>query len=387
MTTPTPKQLEQWLTGFRYKPYLSAAHRDHDAAVRLYEWNTDVSSAFLQVFAFLEVLLRNAVDTVLRPLEVPSSARISASEGWWFANGAFVTAGALTVVASSRDRLVGDGRYDRDKVLSNLTFGFWDGLFGPEYEELFRQHLHQAFPHRPSTMRRKHVSRALSDLRKLRNRIAHHEPVHEYPLAELLEQAMALIGAIDPAARSWVESAVRASSVVGARPVPPEPLAVVVPAKRAWPLYSHAYAYVCQPGRFFRNVSHVAFYADGAVQPEVARITDRRDDVPWNAQEIGRLMGTRDPRDREFAAIVKTSREQGWDDARYQVFLLTKPGERGHVTLPAAIPNTKRGVGSGFVRKQRYASVAALQVAVDTDGLGIEFDPQAPEGGSGDATA
>lgn len=84
---------------------------------------------------------------------------------------------------------------------------------------------------------------------------------------------------------------------------------------------------------------------------------------------------------------MKTSREHGWDDARYQVFLLTKPGERGHVTLPAAIPNTNRGVGSGFVRKQRYASVAALQVAVDTDGLGIEFDPQAPEGGSGDASA
>ncbi len=66
MTTPTPEQLEQWLTGFRYKPYLSAAHRDHDAAVRMYEWNTDVSSAFLQVFAFLEVLLRNAVNTVWR---------------------------------------------------------------------------------------------------------------------------------------------------------------------------------------------------------------------------------------------------------------------------------------------------------------------------------
>lgn len=51
----------------------------------------------------------------------------------------------------------------------------------------------------------------------------------------------------------------------------------------------------------------------------------------------------------------------------YQIFLLTGPDaegqRRGHVTLKTLLQHERSGVGSAWVRRQRYVAVAALQSA------------------------
>jgi hypothetical protein len=277
------------------------------------------------------------------------------------------------VALASREQLPEGERNKRDKVLANLTFGFWEGLFTSTYEDLFRHHLLQCFPARPpSGFERKDVSSRLEALRKLRNRVAHHEQVYRQPLEELYEQALDIVGWIDPDAATWVRQRSRVPAVLEGRPVPAPPLAVVVPAARAWSLYLRTGAYVCRAGRFFQKVSHLAFYADGEIKPEVPQITERRDHVAWASTEIARLKATKDPRDDDLAELIKAARSSEWDEHEtYQVFFLTRPGGAGHVTLPAALPNPRSGRGSAYVQRQRYATVEDLRRAASTADLPI----------------
>ncbi|MEI4273195.1 hypothetical protein TEK04_15825 [Klenkia sp. LSe6-5] len=370
---PSPAQAETWFSRYRYRHYLNAANGHHGTAIDLYHWNTEVSGAWMEVFAALEVVLRNAVDATLTQLEVPATARMRPHDGWWFGDSTILTEKGLAVFRATRDRLRVPEQGDRDKVLAQLSFGFWSGLFGPEYDELFRHHLKNTFSARPDKgFERKSVSSRLEDLRKLRNSVAHHQPVHRQPLAELHEQALELIGWIDPDAQAWTESWSRVPDLLSRQPGPVPPLAVVVPAAEAWPLYQTVAAYVCQPGRYFQPVSHVAFYAGGAIQPQVAKIVDRMDHVPWTPQEISRLRATRHPRDLRLAHVIKAARSAGWTGDQYQVFLLTSdsdPPGSGHVSLASQVEHGRRGRGSAYVQRQRYVAVDALEQATTTSDL------------------
>ena len=57
-----PEQVNRWLTEGRFRAFLDARFGDHDRAVALYNWNAEVSAAFLEVLHHVEVLLRNAID-------------------------------------------------------------------------------------------------------------------------------------------------------------------------------------------------------------------------------------------------------------------------------------------------------------------------------------
>jgi hypothetical protein len=149
-----------------------------------------------------------------------------------------------------------------------------------------------------------------------------------------------------------------------------------VPARDAWPFYQSAYAYVCQPGRWFQPVDRIAFYADREIKADIPRITERRDNVPWTVQEATRLAASGNRTDRKIGAVITASRavtgpdgSPAWPDGSYQVFLLTRPGDPEHRVLPQALPHPGRGRGSAFVQRQRYLSLHALQTAATTANL------------------
>lgn len=339
-------------------------------AVALYSWNAEVSGAFLEVLHHLEVMLRSAVDRELSACEVPESARLTPAAGWWFASATFVEKEGLRVVEQTRSRL-GTGPGDkRERVLSELTFGFWQGLFGTAYEDLFRRHLVSCFPDRPqSGFSRKTVVRALDRLRILRNRIAHHQSILDYPIAELHETALDLIGWMSSGGRTWVAERSRVPEVLEARPQPVPPIAVVVPAAEAWGLYEESRAYVCQAGRFFRDVSHIAFYRKSAIEPEIAAIQHRLDDVPFSQAEVGNLFRSHDPEKMRLAEVMREAIRRGWTGSTYQVFLLSAPGEPRHVTRSARIAHTATGQGKAFVQRQRYFPLETLRHASSTADL------------------
>ena len=65
-----------------------------------------------------------------------------------------------------------------DKIVAELTFGFWVTLLNSEYELTLWKGLRLAFPYMPKKDRkRKNVSSPCNALRKLRNRVFHHESI------------------------------------------------------------------------------------------------------------------------------------------------------------------------------------------------------------------
>ena len=65
-----------------------------------------------------------------------------------------------------------------DKIVAELTFGFWVTLLNSEYELTLWKSLRLAFPYMPKKDRkRKNVSSPCNALRKLRNRVFHHESI------------------------------------------------------------------------------------------------------------------------------------------------------------------------------------------------------------------
>ncbi|MFG1881231.1 hypothetical protein [Micromonospora sp. NPDC049102] len=96
------------------------------------------------------------------------------------------------------------------------------------------------------------------------------------------------------------------------------------------------------------------------------KIVFRVDNVDWSAGEINRLRVTGQARDARVADIIEASRKLGWTDGRYQVFGLTEPGMRGHLSLRQPVPHLARGRGSAFTQGQRYVVRDRLRRATTT---------------------
>jgi hypothetical protein len=64
------------------------------------------------------------------------------------------------------------------RIVSELSFGFWTSLFDTKFEMTLWKNLRLAFPNCPKNIRkRKTMSSKFNGIRKLRNRIFHHEAI------------------------------------------------------------------------------------------------------------------------------------------------------------------------------------------------------------------
>lgn len=109
---------------------------------------------------------------------------------------------------------------------------------------------------------------------------------------------------------------------------------MIVSSPVSWYLYQRSAAFICEPGRAFRPVRYLAYSVDGTLQREIPRIIAVRDDVPFDSAEQRRLMWSATELDLRLADVIATARRLGLAGDRHQVYLLTAPGQAGHVTLP-----------------------------------------------------
>lgn len=89
------------------------------------------------------------------------------------------------------------------RIVAELGFGFWTSLFGSGYEQtLWPKLLKPVFPQATNRQRRrKALSVRLNGIRRLRNRVFHHEPVYQLPnLPRLHGEIVETIGWSSPAA-------------------------------------------------------------------------------------------------------------------------------------------------------------------------------------------
>ena len=111
---------------------------------------------------------------------------------------------------------------EHGRVVAELSFGFWRYLMSQRYHaSLWVPSLHKAFPGATSDLRsrRREVERRLVNLMLVRNRAAHHEPIHRRDLLADLKDDVELVGWVHPeAAGAWVGSISSLRQVANARP-------------------------------------------------------------------------------------------------------------------------------------------------------------------------
>ena len=106
--------------------------------------------------------------------------------------------------------------YAINYMVANLDLGFWVNLF--YYKHLWKRGLNQVFFTQDLT--RDLVFHRLGEVNKLRNHIAHHEPIFHRPnLEKDMQDILEILGWICPITRDWVEKHNRFDEVMKKCPI------------------------------------------------------------------------------------------------------------------------------------------------------------------------
>lgn len=239
------ERFERGLSRPRLTPYLERAGHDPELALALYRWNIEISAAFLEVLAPVEIIVRNAIDRELRLWNRQRRQPDGSSYGPdWTINPATQLASLKRTLSeatrqarkSARSRPTYHPRKTteviHDDIVAQLSFGVWPRLLPPSQPSnkkkqiLWDYALVRAFPYaahnsvsgvlkQPAV---ELVYERLHRLAQLRNRAAHVENLLDSNPHARLHDATEIVRYIDPGLRSWVKDLSRAEDIARGRP-------------------------------------------------------------------------------------------------------------------------------------------------------------------------
>jgi hypothetical protein len=172
--------VEQTLSRERLDPFRSDPN-DSLSIISNYFWNIALCQSLYPCIGLVEVAMRNAIHTSL--------ADYFGRTNWFDLPGLLQTnerlaLNAAKVSLSRAGKIMTPGR-----IVAELSFGFWTALLSslygnsPKGPRLWASPnsilLARAFPYAPASVQgyRSRVHKRFDDLRLLRNRVSHHEPV------------------------------------------------------------------------------------------------------------------------------------------------------------------------------------------------------------------
>jgi hypothetical protein len=213
-------EAERWLSRGRLAIYLSKTSNDLNRALRLYEWNAQVTAACLHDLGHLEVLIRNAYDIELSKV---SPTWISTNDPIWT---------RMNGIENTKRRQARSNEYSREslkkaqknlqrpthgQIIANLTFGFWTALTQSERDAtIWTPILSGVFPQAT----RGSVHDRMNKLNTFRNRLAHWEPVFSQTtgLMKQLSSVDKLFTDLSPSVTAWVGERSKVISLVRTAP-------------------------------------------------------------------------------------------------------------------------------------------------------------------------
>lgn len=197
--------MEQTLSLERFARYLAWAAGDRAKAIALYKLNTQLSESLYTPIQMLEIALRNRIHAVM-------SAAIG--ETWFDAPECQLDVRQTEQLIQAKQNLAEDGKSKAPgRIVAALTFGYWTAFFNKGYEELWRKQLHHIGQRPEKPLRRKDFSAALTPIRLLRNRIAHHEPILEWNLPKHYANMVQITRWLSPVAAEWCRAHCRFEAV------------------------------------------------------------------------------------------------------------------------------------------------------------------------------
>lgn len=199
MIDPAKLSLPSFLSGPRFNDYLDRCGHDSIKAARLYAWNHEIAGTFLGPLAILEIAMRNTMNSALSSqfgpdwISDPHSCNLLSDDREKFENTASRIKSQKGISASN------------DQIVSSSSFGDWVRLLDSgdarskifNYDKtLWEPALQHAFPNR-GQMGRKEIHGNLNSLRSFRNRVVHHEPIHQRNHKNLISEIVSTVELID----------------------------------------------------------------------------------------------------------------------------------------------------------------------------------------------
>ena len=224
MSTIDHAAIAKRLTTERLASYLAATGDDLEQAIALYDWNTEIGSALLGDIGRFEVVFRNTLDSAL--------VQHGTDQAWptlWYRRSQLFPGKhgerALDDIsrANNRARARGQKPGTHGKLIAELSLGFWRYLCTPAYlTSLWVPALAAAFPNHPRQgdprAIRKDVDDRVQRVNFLRNRIAHHEPIHHRDLLLDYRSILEMTEWMCADTARWVSARSRTLVVLGTRP-------------------------------------------------------------------------------------------------------------------------------------------------------------------------
>lgn len=164
----TEQEIHFFISYPRFNEYLHQKNHNVKDAYQLYLTNIELSEALYPVLSVLEISLRNAIHRQLSSYF---------NDSYWFKNKLPVEFQKAVKKAEQNIRFQ-QKIITPDRIVSELSFGFWNRLFNRHYAKLLWKPLRTIFIHLPKKQRRRDtIDDSLYRIRTLRNRVYHYEPI------------------------------------------------------------------------------------------------------------------------------------------------------------------------------------------------------------------
>ncbi|VAW42611.1 hypothetical protein MNBD_GAMMA01-1386 [hydrothermal vent metagenome] len=200
----------------RFTTYLQHCDNSKELALQLYQWNLELSSAFIVPLHFLEISIRNAVVEGIESVHAPN----------WAWNQGYIRSlpNPSKGYSPQRDlQEVAKKQPTIGKVVAELKFVFWEKMFTSRHDGLlWNHHIKNVFPHAPSSMSVSQLRAAIHNdiftIRKLRNRIAHHEPIFLRDSQGEYNKIHELVSWRDEATSDWMNDIQSVTRLISEKP-------------------------------------------------------------------------------------------------------------------------------------------------------------------------
>lgn len=179
----------------------------------IYVWNALVSGAFFSSLHICEVVMRNGIAHALE---------LKYGLDWPWNPGFERTLTAARKVDLQQARQ-GISIGSTGKVIAELKFVFWCKMFTARHDlHVWNVNLRIAFPFLPFPLTiaaaRTMLYDEMESLRRFRNRIAHHEPIFSYPLAEHQKRIIRLVKSRCSETAEWMGQWEIVTAALAAKP-------------------------------------------------------------------------------------------------------------------------------------------------------------------------
>ena len=172
----------------RISRYRKASCNNEDIAQKMYYANARIAQAFQPLISFFEVILRNQLHYAIASYFNDVQWIINQKEGFMsdkslhYTNkktGKKIMNDFLKKEVERSEKVLIEKHRNivAGRIIAELNFGFWNSLYEKHHYTLLKGSPCMIFKELPTGIGRKEVNRRIKEIRMLRNRISHNEPL------------------------------------------------------------------------------------------------------------------------------------------------------------------------------------------------------------------